>query len=73
MRYFSYMTTGGERGETYVVETVSEQEIRDWEWYDWQRKMSRKYGTDYVNENFCFQDCLDEWIIVNQAWESTDE
>jgi hypothetical protein len=67
------MTTGGERGETYEVETVSEEQIRDWEWYDWQRKMSRKYGADYVNENFCFQDCLDEWIIVNKAWESTGE
>jgi hypothetical protein len=67
------MTTGGERGETYEVETVSEEQIRDWEWYAWQRRKSWKEGTDYVNKTYCFQDCLDEWIIVNQAWESTDE
>ena len=72
MRYFCYNEWDEKTGDKWV-ETVSEEQIRDWEWYDWQRKMSRKYGTDYVNENYCFQDCLDDWIIVNQAWESTDE
>jgi hypothetical protein len=72
MRYFCYNEWDEKTGDKWV-ETVSEQQIRDWEWYSWQRRKSWKEGTDYVNETYCFQDCLDEWIIVNQAWESTDE
>ena len=73
MRYFCYNSVYDIEQNGSEIVTVSEQEIRDREWYAWQRRKSWKEGTDYVNENYCFQDCLDEWIIVNQAWESIDE
>ena len=73
MRYFCYNSVYDIEQNGAEIVTVSEQEIRDQEWYAWQRRKSWKEGTDYVNETYCFQDCLDEWIIVNKAWESTNE
>ena len=73
MRYFCYMTTGGERGETYVVETVSEEDIREDYWPHWYHQMCKKFGKEHVDETYSFHDCLDDWIVVNWAWESTDE
>ena len=73
MRYFSYdnpaMDMNGDILNNVVV-TLSEEDIRrdyyPW-WYD---KMCQKFGKEEVDKNYCFEDCLDDWIIVNWAWES---
>jgi hypothetical protein len=70
MRYFCYNEWDENRK---WVETISEDKIRRQEWGNWYYKMCQKFGKEHVDENYSFQDCLDEWIIVNQAWESTDE
>ena len=69
MRYFSYMITGGERGETYEVETVSEEQILDWDWVDWVREERRKANPKELTK----ENCINDWVIVNKAWESTGE
>jgi len=53
-----------------VVETYSEQEIIEKEWKRWCDNMQKagKNLSDYT-----FQDCIDDWIVVNWAWESTSE
>jgi len=28
-------------------------------------KMCEKFGKDHVDANYCFEDCLDDWIVVN--------
>jgi hypothetical protein len=73
MRYFSYNEydpaseladeTGG-----YVV-TKSESEIRSEYYPYWLKKMYEKFGKTYVDANYSFEDCLDDWIVVNWAWE----
>lgn len=70
MRYFSYdepiLDNEGNLFSNHVV-TLSEVDIRrdyyPW-WYD---KMCKKYGKDVVDRDYCFEDCLDDWIIVNWA------
>ena len=67
MRYFSYMITGGERGETYEVETVSEKQILDWDWRDWVREERKKTNPKELTK----ENCINDWVILNKAWEST--
>ena len=68
MRYFCYMITGGERGETYEVETVSEEQILDWDWRDWVREERKKTNPKELTK----ENCINDWVILNSAWESTD-
>jgi len=63
------MTTGGERGETYEVETVSEEQILDWDWADWVRSERKKTNPKELTK----ENCINDWVILNSAWESTDE
>ena len=70
MRYFCYNETGGERGETHIVVTISEDEIREDYWDHWYFLMCKKFGKEHVDNNYNFQDCLEDWITVNWAWES---
>lgn len=53
-----------------VVETYSEQEIIEKEWKRWCDNM-QKVGKNL--SDYTFQDCIDDWIVVNWAWESTSE
>lgn len=71
MRYYSYNEyTEDEKG---LVLTVSEEDIRRDYWPFWYNKMCEKYGKDQVDANYCFEDCLEDWIVVNWAWESKDD
>lgn len=35
-------------------------------WYD---RMCEKYGEEYVNDNYRWDHCLEDWIVVNWAKE----
>ena len=68
MRYYSfaYPIDGDD-----VVETMSEEDIRK-EYYPWwYGKMCEKYGKQHVDANYMFEDCLDDWKVVDWAWEIT--
>ena len=71
MRYFCYNEPSGENYETNIVVTMSEDEIREDYWDHWYFLMCKKFGKDHVDKNYSFADCLDDWIAVNWAWEST--
>lgn len=72
MRYFSYNEYDPDHPNAvdggYVV-TVSEEDIRREYYPFWYSKMCEKFGQEYVDENYTFYDCLDDWIVVNWAWE----
>jgi len=70
MRYYSfaYPTEGDD-----VVETRSEDDIRKEYYPYWYGKMCEKFGKEYVDANYCFEDCLDDWTVVHWAWEVTEE
>lgn len=68
MRYYSYNELH-ENGTDNVVVTVSEYDIRRDYYPYWYDRMCKKFGEDVVRHNYCFEDCLDDWIVVNWAWE----
>ena len=70
MRYFSYDEPDEDFNNTVV--TKSEEEIRK-EYYPlWYEKMRKKFGKEVVDRDYSFEDCLDDWIVVNWAWEVKD-
>ncbi len=62
MRYFCY----DEYPEGIV--TVSEEDIRKSYYPYWYSKMCKKYGKSKVDDNWCFSDCIDDWLVVNGGW-----
>lgn len=73
MRYFSYNEYDPDSpradAEGEYVETLSEEEIRQQYYPYWYAKMCEKFGKEHVDANYCFEDCLDDWQVVNWAWE----
>ena len=70
LRYYCYNDYKTDPSADSYVEFKSEEDIRMEYWPYWYGKMCEKYEKTYVDENFCFEDCLDDWIVVNWAWES---
>ena len=48
---------------------ITEQEIRVEYWPYWYERMCKKFGKQEVDLKFTFEDCLNDWVIVNWAWE----
>ena len=74
MRYYSYNEYDpdsplADEGGGYVV-TLSEEDIRKNYYPYWYKKMCEKFEQSYVDQNYSFEDCLSDWIVVNWAWES---
>lgn len=68
MRY--WCITYPDDNDQDVVETWSEEDVKQKYWPYWYGKMCDKFGKEYVDQNYTFEDCLDDWIVVNWAWES---
>lgn len=66
MRYYSYY-----HSNTCQVDTVSEDDIRRTFWPSWYNKMCEQYEQAYVDETYCFEDCLEHWVIKHRAWPVT--
>ena len=63
MRYFSYYEWDENRK---WVETVSEEQILDWDWRDWVREQRRKANPKELTK----ENCINDWVILNSAWEN---
>ena len=66
MRYFSFNEFDG---ESEWVSTLSEDDIRRDYFPYWQKRMIDKFGEEYYNATYSFEDCLNDWIVGNWAWE----
>ena len=65
MRYYTYVQPSESGGPEYT--TLSEDDIRrDWYPY-WYKRMCDKYEQSYVDENYSFEDCLDDFCTVYWA------
>jgi hypothetical protein len=72
MRYFCYDELVEPDSGTSVV-TVSEEDIRK-EYYPWWReRMIKKYGEQEFEKCWSFEDCLEDWMVTNWAWEVKDD
>lgn len=71
MKYYSYNTyTHNEDGSRNdIVVTLSEEEIIKMYWNYWQDRMIYKFGKEHFEANFSKKDCIEEWVVVNWAWE----
>ena len=72
MRYFSYNDYITKPGVDDVVLTVSEDDICEVYWPYWYDRMCKKFGKETVDSQYTFEDCLEDWIVVNCAWEVTE-
>ena len=68
MRYYSYNEYKTDPSVDPYVETVSEEDIRKIYYPYWLSMMCEKYGKEHVDKTYCFEDCLNDWIVVNWAW-----
>ena len=73
MRYYCYNEPGDPEFKTNVVVTLSEDDIIEQYWDYWYGRMCAKFGQQYVDENYCKQDCIDDFCVIHWAWESTSE
>lgn len=76
MKYFTYkvptllvdgVTVDGEH------KTISSDEIRRDYYPGWRERAVSRYGEQYVNDHFIFEDCLVDWCIEHDAWESWND
>ena len=73
MRYYSYNEYDPDSPQAddsggYVV-TVSEEDIKLQYWPYWYKKMCERFGQETVDRDYSFENCLDDWIVVNWATE----
>ena len=70
MRYYSFNEQDDKGND--VVQTMSEDEIRE-EYYPWwKERMIKKYGEEEFNKTWSFEECLEDWIAIHWAWEVKD-
>ena len=70
MRYYTFNEFDSESEQ---VSTVSEEDIRRDYFPYFQKKMIDKFGQEYYNKPYSFEDCLIDWVYVHHAWEVDDE
>ena len=69
MRYYSYNEYLD--NEEYAIVTLSEDYILHDYWPYWQMKMLTKYppGHSLITK----ENCLEDWIAINWAWEAVED
>lgn len=74
MKYYCYDTYSFKVNgdiDPYVIE-YSETEILNMFWDYWKEKMIKKFGKEHFEANYSEKDCIEDWIVVNWAWEATN-
>jgi hypothetical protein len=68
VKYYTYVEPGKENIPEYY--TYSESDIIDLYYDFWYARMCKKFGKEHVDKNYTKQDCIDDWVVINWAWES---
>jgi hypothetical protein len=73
MKYYSYNTYDFKEDGSIndFVVTLSEADVLKVYWDYWQERMIYKYGKEHFEANFSEKDCIEDWVVVNWAWETT--
>ena len=69
MRYYCYNEYSEDPNSDTII-TVSEDDIRKTYYPYWYSKMCEKYGQEVVDKEWHFEECINDWIVNNGAWES---
>ena len=73
MRYWSYNEPVWDSDGNIIgneVITKSDDEIIKEFYPYWRGRMIEKFGEEIVDCRFSELDCIDDWVVVNWAWES---
>ena len=70
VKYYTITEPTSAEDNTPVYTTYSEDEILNFYWDYWYDRMCKKFGKDEVDSKYSKQDCIDDWVITNWAWES---
>lgn len=62
MRYFCYKDYNN-----HII-TKSEEEILKEYYPSWYKSACDIHEQSYVDENFSFEDCLTDWVLIHKAW-----
>lgn len=74
MRQFAFVEYDPEVGsDMAMVKTITEEGIAQHYWPYWYERMCRKYDKQYVDETYTVEDCIEDWVTINWAWEIADE
>ena len=69
MRYYSYPYYDPDPAKQ-VIKTLSEQEILDIYWDWWKEEGIKRWGKEHFEANYSEKDCIEDWVVVNWAWET---
>lgn len=67
MRYFEIHYPDSEGNS--IHEVLSEEDIQREYWPHWYDAGCKKFGKDYVDAHYSFEDCLEDWIVIHWAME----
>lgn len=73
MRYWSYNEPVWDSDGNIIgneVITKSDDDIIKEFYPYWRKRMIEKFGEGIVDCRFNELDCIDDWVVVNWAWES---
>ena len=54
-----------------LVSELSEQEILDQYWDYWYNRVCKKIGKEWTDLNCTHEDCINDWVTIHWAWESS--
>jgi len=69
MRKYKIFEFDGEYDREYIL---TEEEIRKSYYSYWYQKMCDKFGQETTDNQYTFENCLEDWIITNWAIEVTE-
>lgn len=75
MRYYSYNDHQPDNLfaiNDNVVITVSEEDIRKEYYPYWYKRLCERFGQEYVDNKYSFEDCLTDWTTIHWAWKSDE-
>ena len=70
-KYYTYVEPG--ENDEPVYHTLSTDEILENYGPYWYSAMTKKYGEETVKSKFNDLDCIDDWVLIHGAWESTTD
>ena len=62
-----YLFNDWDENDNPLIKEITEDEILEDYWSYWSDKMIKKFG--YGHELITKENCIDDWIVVNWAWE----
>ena len=67
----TYLFNDWDENDNHVIREITEDEILEDYWNYWNERMVKKFG--YGHELITKDNCINDWIVVNWAWEKDNE